>query len=431
MPKITPMQPPFLVASGLAGVFLVLAGCRSNGEGRDSVAWLAQHGRFEEAVELARKEAEEDPDDRRAQRQYLEARVAAILESGRRAVFAGFPEQGLALFEQARELDPENPIVQSWIEKTNDQLATEWLDRAVDYAASERLANAEEAYEKVLEYDPDRAEARIGLARVLFLMNYRSGQSRSYFDEGVRTFRDLLLFQSRRQFYASYEYDRANERARERGIEVGALLSEERLAQAQGLEQRGLYHAARNEYRLSLLIDPSNAAAQEGIDRMDKETRAELILTKADMQLRRGDFDRATELASEAGELTEAQKDLTGRIHGEIEDARLRKMYDEARSLERDFRYVEAVEAYDRLLAMIDAYDDALPRRENVKEFIELAAQYYESAMQAQTDEEAADFLRRIPVFWPGYRDVEARLAELEKRKEEVPPPAEETPEPD
>jgi hypothetical protein len=140
MPKITPMhrRVPFLVASGLAAAVVVLAGCQSDGTERGSVAWLAQHGRFEEAVELARKEAEEDPDDRRAQRQYLEARVAAILESGRRAVFAGFPEQGLVLFEQARELDPENTTVQSWIEKTNDQLATEWLDRAVDYAASAR-----------------------------------------------------------------------------------------------------------------------------------------------------------------------------------------------------------------------------------------------------------------------------------------------------
>ncbi len=405
----------FFATSGLVCLSLSMAGCRSAAvEERESVAWLVQHGRFEEAVDRARREAETRPGDEEAKARYREARVALILELGREAVFAGSPEEGLRSFEQAREISPENQVVLRWIEKTRNQLAQEWMDRATEFNASDRLANAEEAYEKVLEYVPDHAEAQIGLARVLFLMNYRSGLSRSYFVEGVRTFRDLLLFQSRRHFYASYDYDRANDRAKERGTEVGQLLAEERLAQARGLEDRGLYHAARNEYRLTLLIDPSNAAAREGVERMNRETRADRILTQADMFLRRGDLEKASERVREGGGLTEGQTDRTGRIAAEIEEARLRKTYTEARALERDFRYPEAVEAYDELLAATESYEDAFARRENVLEFIQLAEQYYELALQAPTDEGAADYLRRIPVFWPEYKDVEERLAEIE-----------------
>ncbi len=400
----------------LAGSLLAGACRATRHEEGPSIAWLVRHGRYAEALERAEKNAEENPLDELAQAVYRDARVAYALDLGRQAVFAGAPEEGLACFEEALAIAPDNAVVQSWVDKTRLQLAIEWLDRAAEFNASEQLDEAEKAYEKVLEYIPGHQEASFGLSRILLLKNYRAGQSRSYFVEGIEAFRLFLLPQSQRDFHVSYDYDETNERAKERRAEVAKLLAEERVAQARALEEQGLYHAARNEYRLGLLSDPRNETARDGLDQMDRETRAERLLSEADMHVRRGKLERAEELIEQGVQLTEDQADRTGALSAQIEEARLRSLYDEARALERDYRYPEAVGAYDRLLSEVEFYEDSLARRETIQEFIALAEEYYAKAAGAKTDEEAADYLRRIPVFWPEYLDVEQRLAEIEAR---------------
>ncbi len=400
----------------LAG-FLVMGACRAPKEEEGpSIAWLIRHGRYAEALERAEKDANDNPGDEVAQTVYRDARVAYVLELGREAVFAGAPEEGLSYFEEALALAPDNAVVRSWVDKTRLQLAVEWMDRASEFNASEQLNDAEQAYEKVLEYVPDHQEASFGLSRILLLKNYRAGQSRSYFVEGIEAFRQFLLPQSRRDFHVSYDYDETNVRAGERRAEVEKLLAEERIAEARALEEQGLYHAARNEYRLALVADPGNETARDGLDHMDRETRADRLLSEADMHVRRGELERAEELIEQGVQLTEDQTDRTGALNAEIEEARLRSLYDEARALERDFLYPEAVEAYDRLLAEVEFYEDTLARRETILEFIALAEEYYAKALEAPTDKEAAEYLRQIRVFWPEYRDVEQRLAEIEAR---------------
>ena len=239
--------------------FGALAACKSGGiDPEQDVAWLVRHARFAEAVEAAQRRAEADPDDPRAQALVRDARVAYVLHQGRQAVFDENPQEGLELFLAAAELDPNNRFVQDWIVKTKRQLAVEWLDRAADLGGSDQLDEAEQAFEKVLEFVPGDPEGQRGLARVLLLQNYRAVQSKSYFDDGVRSFRDYFLQQAQRNFDVSYKYDRENDRAQARSADVAQMLAKERLAQAYGLEEQGLFHAAGNEYRLVLLIDPDD-----------------------------------------------------------------------------------------------------------------------------------------------------------------------------
>jgi len=405
---------------------LALGACRSSENARGSeVTRLIRETRYREARDLAEKLAAQEPSSAEYQRLLRNARVAVALDRGRAAVLAGDPETGLERFYEAHGVDPENPIVASWILKVREQLAEEWLNRAATFSGPEDLDQAEQAYETVLAYLPEqgtelgelmRTRANVGLSRVLFLKNYREGLSKSKFDEGIRAYRDFLLPQADYGFAQSLQFDQDNERAAARRSDVAKLLAENRLDQAAAFEEQGLYFAARSEYRLVLIVDPENTVAQAGLDRMDAETRAAQAIAKADMDIRRGDFESAQTLLDETEPLTEKQDDRVTQLGAEIEEARLKSLYQTARDLERDYRYVEGVAAYGRLLEEAPYYEDAVARKATLEEFIDMAAEFYEKALAAKDDSEAAEWLRQIEVLWPEYKDVPERLRALEER---------------
>jgi len=413
-------MPPRARLTPFSLLFLALCpgACRApEREREERVVFRAQHGHFEDALEQARRLSDANPEDPQLQRLARDAEIALILHRGRQEVFRGELSTGLQYFDRAAQLDPDNVTVQSWIAKTHAQLAEEWLDRAAELKGPTQLDEAEQAYERVLEHAPDNEDARRGLAHVLLLKNYRSGLSRTYFEDGISTFRLLFLEQARRNFQVSRRYQE-NEPAAMRGGQVESLLAEDRLAQAQGLEAAGLYFAARSEYRLVLLIEPDNAEGRAGLDRMDREVRAAHSLTKADMAMRRGELEDAKETLIEAEQLTVAQADDVTLLQAGIEEKRLSDMYLEARSLTDDYRYPEAVLAYERLLALAPDYQDAVLRKATLEEFIRLAEDFYTRALEAPTDEEAEGWLRSIhPVVWPEYRDVVQLLEAIEARR--------------
>ena len=149
---------------------------------------------------------------------------------------------------------------------------------------------------------------------------------------------------------------------------------------------------------------------------MDVEVRVNKLLAKAEMDLLRGDFGAAENGIEGAADITGLQTDAVGRLRAQLQDARFEEMYQEAFGLERDYLFLEAVQAYEELMAEAESYRDAIRRRNSLREFILLAQDLYAKGIAAETDEEAAEFLRQIPVFWPEYLDVDKRLAEIERR---------------
>ena len=398
----------------------VAAACQSERGGLEQdVTTAIQHGRYALALEEARRWAEANPGDASAQALFHDAQVAWMLDRGREQVFHGDLARGLDYFERAQTLEPDHPAVASWIKKTRAQLAVEWLDAAAENNGPENMDEAERCYEKVLQYDPGNAGAIDGLSQLLLLKNYRAGLSKTYFDDGVSSFRVLLLQQARRAFQVSRHY-RENEPAALRAEQVEKLMAEERLAQAQRLEESGLYFAARNEYRLVLLIEPESAAGRDGLDRMDRESRATRNLAEADMAIRRGELDSAAKTLAQVGVLTDAQRDEVSRLQAGIEEKRLEDLYQAARMLSDDYRYPEAVAAFGDLLAIAPDYKDAALRKATLEEFIHLAEEFYAKALEAPDDAVAEEYLRAIhDVHWPEYKDVVERLKAIEARKAE------------
>lgn len=414
----------------VAGLALPALGCQTQETGLEQqIVSDVQHGRYELALTNARRLAEQNPGDERLQALYRDAQVAMLLDRARGEIFHGDPTRGLELLEEAWEIVPGHPTVANWIGKTRAQLATHWLDVAAENTGSEGLGAAREAYEKVLEYEPENIDARRGLGQLLLLENYRAGMSKTYFDDGLSNFREFLLEQAKREFTVSRRYAE-NEPAIARGEQVEVLMAEERLAQARTLEEDGLYFAARNEYRLVLLIEPHNIEGRAGLDRMDREVRATRSLAEADMEIRRGQLDKAKESLAEADTLTEAQVDHVSLLRSGIEEKRLDDLYASARSLTEDYRYPEAVAAYDELLALEPDYRDARSRKSTLEEFISMAEEFYALATETSDDAVAEEYLRRIhPVIWPEYRDVVERLKAIDARRAAAQPVEDELPE--
>ncbi len=410
-----PVASRLAASAVLAGV--LLAACSSTGtaEADRDVAWLVQHGRYEEAVRVAADEAAKNPDDEHAKDAWRLASVAWRLEQGRRLSFEGQDVEALEHFEAAHELAPEAPQVRAWISATQDKLASRWVDRAIEAHASDDLDEAVRCYEVALAYREDHRLAGEGLGRALLQLNYRRGMGDSYYERGTRALNEYWLEQAAHHFSSTLKYDE-NERAEHRRSQTATLRAENRALIASDLEEAGQYAAARNEYRIATLFDPEHAESLAGLERMKIEERAAEHLREADRRIMKGDFDGA-EKEIELGEaLTQRQAVVFASERERLIDARLTARYESARAIEADHRFEEAVAAYDALLeaSPLGYFRDVIARRDSLQDSVTRAQALYEEAVATEEAGKRAQLLRQVLLVYPEFRDARQRLTEAE-----------------
>jgi tetratricopeptide (TPR) repeat protein len=301
------------------------------------------------------------------------------------------------------------------------KLSRTWLERGLELHASGKLAEAVEAYEKALEYAPGDPSALNGLGDAIIQINYRDGMGKQYFEEGIRSLSAYWLEQARSRFSYSDKYQPEDPKTLQRKKQVDALLAQQRVTVGKGIEATGRFGAARNEYRLAVALEPENAEAKAGLDRCTNESKAAKLLEQAKMEIVRQRLDHALELIEEGEGLTTVQKDMFEGARAQVEQSRFELKYQSALALERDYQYEKAIAKYDELLQETEYYKDSIARKETLQEYVRLAAELYEKALKAATDDERLESLRKIRVFWPEYKDVAAQLAQLEKEGEAPP----------
>jgi len=402
----------------LALSLLLALGCASsgadNGPSKGSVAWLVQQGRYEEAVRKAAAESEKHPDDAARLADYKRASVAWLLQRGRAEHLAGNTAAALELFRQAEAIEPFERAVLDWIVAAEGRLADEAYGRGLTAHVDGDFDAAIAEYESALAYEPDHAGARAALARALVQQNYRRGMGKEYYDDGIVALDRSFLYEANSLFQYVLKYQPGDERAERRGEQTQTQLAEARADIALGLEADGQYAAARNEYRLALLLDDHLELARLGLERMKREEAVAERLREARRMLLRQDFDAADTLLASQVDKTDRQQPEIEALRAEVSEARHEALYKAARTLESDGRYEEAAASYDELLGRTTFFKDALARRDTLRDFIEQANALYERYQAAGDDAERLALLRQISVFWPEYRDVRDRLAELE-----------------
>jgi tetratricopeptide (TPR) repeat protein len=380
----------------------------------DDVGWLVSHGRFEEAVQRAQAVWNESPDDPQAEIQYRMATVALYLERGRRLAFEDRNEEALDEFLAAKELAPDEKVINTWIGHTRLKLARRWELEASRLHIRDELAGAVEHYEKALGFEPTYDRARIGLARALLQINHRQGMGQKYYEDGVKAFNELYLQQARTNFEYTQKYTPDDPRAEDRKAQAQTQLADERCSLAIVLEGEGRFAGARNEYRMALLLDEDHPEAAAGLARMTVESKAAEHLREAERHLFRGHFDQAAAAMERCSSITERQFEGCEAMAAAVEEARLNEMYETARVFESDQRFEEAVVAYSALLERADYFQDTIARRDTLEDYIAEAGRLYDQVLAAEGPEEEATYLRRIDIFWPDYKDVRERLKRVE-----------------
>lgn len=393
-------------------LLFLCAACASMRDERSEVGRideLIKDQRFEEAVRAADELRAESPGDEEVREVHRRASVAYLLERARRATFVGDPEQALEWVQQAAEIGPDFPAVEVWLAKTRRSLARRWFERGLDAHARGNLDAAGLAYQRALLHDPESMPAARSLALVSLQSDYRAELGQDYYHEGVQSLSAYWLERARSRFsYAGKYLD--DERPARRGKQVDRLLAEQRMEVARELERKELYSAAANEYRLGLMLDPELEGAAEARDLALREAAWKQRMLESEMDLLRGEFERALERLDVADERTVLQAERLAGLQSRIAEARFDELYQHARDRERDFRYEEAIAAYDDLLARTDFHRDARTRRDTLAGYVQEAARLWEAMLASSDPLEQRSYLLQIEVFWPEYRDLAERL---------------------
>lgn len=381
-------------------------------EGR-SVGWLVDHGEYAEALRIAEAAHRKRPEDTQAERDYRIATVALLLARGRMDLFEDRDEEALEHFLEAQALAPKDPIVANWVLMTRQKLAKHFEYLASDHHIADELDDAIVAYERALAYDPTYQPARSGLARALLQVNHRQGMGRRYYEDGIAAFHDLWLEQANASFSYSLKYTPEDERAGQRHAEVQEQLAIQRVTIGLQLEEEGRFAAARNEFRMALLLDANNPLALGGLTRMTVESQAAEHLREAERAYLRSDYPAAEEAVALARSMTARLEYECDQLENAVESSRLGEIYERGRILENDQRFEEAIDVYEELLEQAPYFRDAIARRDTLEDYVAEAARLYESAAAAETPVQEGALLRRIYTFWPEYLDVSERLARL------------------
>jgi len=410
---------PFIVS--LACLLPFLGGCGESSRWSvddGEIDQLIVHCRYDEAMVLARERLDESPDDPSMLEVYRLAYVASLLEKGRRATFADDDLVALGIFERALEFAPQSPQAAVWLAKTHGKLAERWLEHALEKHALSDLVAAEFGYGMALEHCPGHAGALRGLMEVTIQINYRKTRASDYYADGVRLFRDYWLDPAHRSFATTIKYEGKHARATRRLGEVERQLAAQRVFVAHGLEERGFYSAARGEYRLAVEIDPDNEEAAEGRARAGNEAQAAEMMRKAEMYVLKGEFEKAREQSAAGRAITVVQGEYLDGLDQRIDEAVTDVAYMRALSLEKDYRYPEAIEAYGAVLEEQDYFKDARARKQTLEAYVRDSARYYDLG-EAETDPVVQlQHFRAAADTWPEYRDVQDKIKALEARAE-------------
>ncbi len=429
---MTPRTPshvshPLLCAALLGGLAL---GCQSSTQEKEApdpsseINTLLRHGKYEQAVDRARADHEAQPGDDQAAERYRLASVAWILERVRRLSFEGRRADAFLQLRQALELGPDIPQTIAWEKHLRTQLAREQVDHALALLAKDDLDGAATHFERALEHNPGDATVQSALANVLLQKGTRQGLGEQYYQTGLSSLNEYFLEQARHDFSSTLKFDPTADRARVRNEETARLLANQRQSIAAELEAEQRWAAARNEYRLALLLHKDDALAQAGLARMEIEDRAGELLRSAERELGKGAYDQAAAMAQNALDVTVFQKPAAQGFLEQIEESRLTAMYERGVTFEKAQQYQEAISEFEAVLGRTPFFRDTISRRDTLQSYVSEAVQLYDRALASSDPAEQLALLRRIAVYWETYKDVKPRVAQLERELTAAPPSA-------
>ena len=397
-------------------VLVALSACSSTTEEVSvgpSVTDLIRLTRYEEALRLSQEFVDAAPSAENYEQQET-ATIAWLLNQGRMQTFGDKDFEALTTFEQALLLRPDSEVVLKWIGKTRAKIANQLFLEGTELHALEEYAEAVVKYDEALVMAPDHDSAIRAKTLAERQSQYRIDLAKGYYVAGVRALSDYWLEQAKSRFGYTRKYLPEHSRALNRRKKVNGMLAGQRLILGDDYMSRGLYAAARNEFRLAQILHPITEELQERLEEATREAAASDQLLKAEMFVFKSEFDAALGALDEGIKLTTLQVDQFELVRVEIDDEKNRIIYERALAYEHDYLYEEAINVYDELLVRTDYYEDSRARRETLNDYVRNADRLYGEISSTKDARNKLSLLKQIEIFWPEYRDIQERILRLE-----------------
>ncbi|MEM1448020.1 MAG: hypothetical protein AAF957_00360 [Planctomycetota bacterium] len=410
-----------LASAALLGTLVV--SCSSTSTAKTGIAEvqdLTRQGRYEAAARRAADLLDEVPESSPYRAEAVQASrdvsLASGMEVARRLTLADQDDDALALLAELDERYPGSTVVAAWTERTKRKLADRWFEVARSAQARESFEAARVAYAKAIEYDPNYALAEAALSGLTNLEGYRAGLAQDYYYDGVRTLTDEKLNEARSSFSKSYKYDEESERTQRRISEVDREQARARVDYAEAeLVAKRRYSAAATEYAAAARLDPSSIEIAERLEVLKAEAKVTALLSEADSSILRSEFDKAEAKLRKAADLTVLQTDLVDERLSGIDGSRAEAQYQRALNFQYDFRFPEAIAAFNEILDEREFYKDTRARLDTLSDYVSEAKRLYAEAAAAADDAKKLELYRQIELFWPDYEDVAEKIRTLAK----------------
>ena len=317
-----------------------------------------------------------------------EISVASGLETVRQMVFDGREVEALPVVEELKAAHPDVEAIDAWMERVRTKIADGWFEKARVAVAEERFDDARRGLRaKSVEFDPTRTVVQNLLTELDRVEAWRAEVAEEVYFSGVGHLVDGRLLEAAGDFGKVGKYREQPTRARQRVSEVNVLLAQARVASAAALVADGHFSAAAKEFEEAARLNPNSDRIAADLERMRAEARANQMLIEGALDDPAWELERGAVELTAGLELTELQKDVFQKELDGIGERRVQAAYDRALGLEHDFRFEQAVTAYEAILESRDFFKDCRARIDVLEDKIAEAERLHAEAAQAEDED--------------------------------------------
>lgn len=419
---------PRTVRIALPAAVLALAwGCASPSVQLTAAAEAYEKADYYQAYRAIERAREEFPSDPEVEAAYWRIRQAYLLSEGQRLVFSGDEQFALDHFEMVLALDPDHEIALRWKDKALRKLATRAAQEGERLLrrGSDGLDPALRAFDRALRYDPSNRLAREGLEKLRTTWAETQEEARGHYLAGLRALGQHEYFRTRYHLDLALERDPTLTEARDPAMVAARQLAAERLAAARAMEEQGYFAAALQEYveierrhENTVGIDHEELAAR--MARAETEVKAARMADEGEMLVFRGEFAKAREVLEEAFAMTTRQKEAIAERLLLVRERELDARYVAAADLELQNLLDQSVAAYVAIEEDVPGFRDVRARIADLQLRIDEAEKAYAAGVAAQDagDLDAAiQAFGDVQLFWKGFADSAKRLEALRAQR--------------
>ncbi|PIE24111.1 MAG: hypothetical protein CSA62_04720 [Planctomycetota bacterium] len=362
-----------------------------------------------------------DPDSPDLQKLGKHTRILALLDQARSLVFEDKEERALAVLAQVRVLDPENPSATRWVAKARTQLGKKKVVEGEEALGSGKLDEALVRFREALELVPGNQAAIRGYRDVGRVFGERRERAELRYRMALRAKLDGNWQRALHHAAIAMAEDPTREDARALVASGERQRADAARLAAGYFEEHQDFAAAARGYMEALelgrpLARPWVAELETRLQHMRREAEAEQLLERFDVELAAGRFREAAKALAEAEKLSLLQKPRINDARlGLIAGQRLQRVED-ARLLEVDHRFEDALEIYRELLK--ERSDERIAIRiARIEDLLETCAELVaqaEKQVKAGEEQRGIETLKQALALYRRYEPAKSMLVELQ-----------------